>query len=51
VVVEAEINRTKKTTLRSEGRSALKKFKGATKKLKKGLDRAGIVRDASIAEP
>jgi hypothetical protein len=48
VVVEAEVNETNKTTLRSERIGALKKRKKVTRKFKKpekGLDRADIVRD------
>jgi hypothetical protein len=44
------VNETNKTTLRSGRCGALKKRKKVTEKLKKakkGLDRAGIVRDAS----
>jgi hypothetical protein len=54
VVVEAEVNETNKTTLRSEWSSALKKKKKGDKKLrktKKGLDTADVVRDASLTEP
>ena len=51
LVVEAQFNGTDKTTLRSEGRSALKKLKKQQKKSKKDLTRAGILRDASLALP
>src|SRR6516165_12347017 len=40
-----------KTTLRSEWSCVLEKRKERQKKSKKGLDRAGIVRDASLALP
>jgi hypothetical protein len=46
MVVEAEFNGTNKTTLRSEGRSALKKLKKQQKSSKKDLTGAGILRDA-----
>jgi hypothetical protein len=46
VVVEAEFNGTNKTTLRNERVGVLEKRKEQTKKLKKVLDRADILRDA-----
>jgi len=45
VVVDAEINGTIKTTLRSERRSLLEKEKKEQENQKRGLDKVGIVRD------
>jgi hypothetical protein len=43
VVVEAKFNGTTKTTLRSEGRSALKKEEKVKKERKKGLTRSALL--------
>jgi hypothetical protein len=50
VVVDAEVNETNKTTRGSEGSSVLEKRKEGTKKLKKRLDRADIVRDVAYTK-
>jgi hypothetical protein len=51
VVVDAEINGTIKTTLRSERRSLLEKEKKEQENQKRGLDKVGIVRDVRLRLP
>jgi len=50
VVVDAEVNRTRKTTLRSERSCVPEKRKERTKNKKKFLTRAGIVRDVRFGD-
>ena len=50
VVVDAEVNEANKTTRWSERSSVLEKRKREDKKIKKGLDRADIVRGVRLAD-